>query len=135
MKFRPTKRSGSCLRRAAAFTLAEVLAALVFMGIVIPTAVQGLHIANMAGQLGQRKAAAARVGERTLNELLVTRQWQTGSQNGVVQDGVISYRWMIRTEPWPELSTLRLLTVIVNFPVQGRECEIRLSTVVDPSTP
>src|SRR5436190_13357159 len=55
-----------------AFTLAEVLAALAFMAIVIPVAVNGLRVANLAGQVGQRKAVAARIAERVLNEYTTT---------------------------------------------------------------
>src|SRR2546427_2640107 len=38
-------------KHAGAFTLAEVLAALAFMAIVIPVAVNGLRVANRAGQV------------------------------------------------------------------------------------
>src|SRR5882762_4963509 len=54
-------------RRCAGFTLAEVLAALLFMAIVIPVAVQGLHIASRAGSVSERKAVGARIAERKLN--------------------------------------------------------------------
>ncbi len=66
----------------AGFTLAEVLAAMAFMAIVIPVAVRGLQIANRAGVLAQRKAIAARVGERVINEIVVARQWSQGTQSG-----------------------------------------------------
>ena len=36
-------------RRQAAFTLVEVLAALTFMAIVVPVAIQGVRVANRAG--------------------------------------------------------------------------------------
>jgi hypothetical protein len=118
------------------FTLAEVLAALVFMAIVIPTAVEGLRIANKAGQLGQRKAVAARIADRMINEMLVMHQWQTAS-SGAVQEGPIDYRWSMRAEAWNQQknqqNVLRLLTVQVTFPVQGRDYEVRLSTLVDPT--
>jgi type II secretory pathway pseudopilin PulG len=61
-------------RSASAFTLVEVLAALAFMAIVIPVAVEGLRVANLAGQVGQRRAVAARIADRILNELFVTGQ-------------------------------------------------------------
>lgn len=105
------------------------------MAIVIPTAVQGLRVANLAGEVGQRKAVAARIADRVLNELLITRQWQTGSQNGVVQEGPVQYRWNVRNEPWNQLSLLRVLTIQVSYPVQGKDYDVRLSTLVDPATP
>src|SRR5689334_21205572 len=118
MRFRPISSKTFSGKGCGGFTLAEVLAALVFMAIVIPTAVHGLRIANLAGNVGQRKATAARIADRVLNELLVTRQWQTGAQNGIVQEGPIPYRWTVSNQPWPQLGVLRLLTVRVTFPVQ-----------------
>jgi len=109
--------------------LAEVLAALAFMAIVIPVAVEGLRIANTVGQVGQRKEIATRLADRTLNELLVTGQWRT-SHGGAVQEGATEYRWTMRSEPWPE-DTMRLLTVQVFFPVQGKEYDVQLSTLID----
>src|SRR5216684_819976 len=62
----------------AAFTLAEVLAALLFMAIVIPVALEGMHVASRAGSVAVRKREAARVAERILNESLVTTNWNNG---------------------------------------------------------
>jgi type II secretory pathway pseudopilin PulG len=135
MKFKPTFRHTFPAKRArGAFTLAEVLAALAFMAIVIPVAVEGLRIANLAGQVGQRKAAAIRVAESVLNELAVTGQWRATSQSGTIQEGLQEYRWFMRAEPWPE-GTMRLVTVQVLFPVQGQDHEVRLRTLVDNSSP
>ena len=58
----------------AGFTLAEVLAALLFMAVVIPVAVDGLRVASRASVLGQRKAVAARIAESVLNEQVVASQ-------------------------------------------------------------
>ena len=134
MKFELTvPRWGGANRTRAAFTLVEVLAALAFMAIVIPVAVDGLRIANLAGQVGQRKAVAARIAERVLNEAVITGQFRSSSQNGTIQEGVQAYQWVLRSEPWPQ-DAMRLVTVQVNFPVQGREFDVRLSTLVDNST-
>ena len=76
----------------AGFTLVEVLAALAFMAIVIPVAVDGLRVANQAGQVGQRKAVAARIAERVLNEMVITGQFRSPTQGGTVQEGVQAYQ-------------------------------------------
>ena len=55
-------------RRTSAFTLVEVLAALLFMAIVIPVAVDALHVASLAGEVAARKAVATRIADRVLNE-------------------------------------------------------------------
>jgi hypothetical protein len=123
----------ACVKRTqAAFTLAEVLAALAFMAIVIPVAIEGLRIANLAGQVGQRRLAAARVAERVMNELFVTGQLHSTSSRGVVREGTQEYEWNMRAEAWP-VDAMRLVTVQVTFVVQGRDYDVELSTLLDNS--
>lgn len=116
-------------RRADAFTLAEVLAALMFMAIVIPVAMQGLHIASRAGEVAERKREAVRVAERVLNESLVTVSLGQAAQSGVVRELDREYRWTLRTERWVESSSMQLLSVDVVFPVRGQDYTIHLSTL------
>lgn len=117
-------------RRRAGFTLAEVLAALLFMALVIPVAVEALRVAAQAGQVAARKTVAARLADRLLNELVVSGQWQRASQNGTLWEGPYEYTWQLDNEPW-EMGALRLLTVQVAYTVQDREHTVRLSTLVD----
>lgn len=115
-----------------AFTLAEVLAALLFMAIVIPVALQGLRISSRAGELAERKREAARVAERILVESIVTTNWSSSALSGVVQEDHREYRWALRSESWSAAGTvspLRLLSVEVAFPVQGEEYTVALSTL------
>jgi len=136
MKFRPTPRATRCAKQTVTgFTFAEVLAALLFMAIVIPAAVEGVRIANLAGQVSNRKTVATRIAQNYLTELKVSGQWQRGAQNGTIQEGPYQYRWLAQVEPWTQISrspnTFRLLTVQVFFLVQGREYDVRLSTLID----
>lgn len=116
-------------RNISAFTLAEVLAALVFMAIVIPVAVEALRVANRAGVVGQRKAAASRVAERILNEMLASGQVQGAGQSGSAREGESVYQWTLRTEPWRE-DAMSMVTVQVHFPVQGLDYDVRLTTLL-----
>jgi len=118
----------------AGFTLAEVLAALVFMAIVIPVALQGLSIASKAGQVAVRKTEAARVAERVLNESIVTTNWSRAGLSGTVMEGIHQFQWQIRNDAWSQ-SPLRTLSVQVNYTVQGQPYDVRLSTLVDTSLP
>jgi type II secretory pathway pseudopilin PulG len=142
------------------FTLAEVLAALLFMAIVIPVAVQGLQIANRAGEVAQRKSQAARIAERILNENIVTTNWNQSSQVGTLYEGTREFRWTLRSQPWsqnltnqvpaetasmgqlmggqPQVTataasqtTLNLLSVEVSYTVQNRDYLLHLSTLVN----
>ncbi|MCI0537453.1 MAG: type II secretion system protein [Verrucomicrobiales bacterium] len=117
---------------AAGFTLIEVLAALAFLAIVIPVAVEGLRVANLAGQVGQRKAAAGRIAERVMNELFVTGQLRSTTSRGIVQEGTQRYEWSMSSQAWP-IDAMRVVTVQVTFPVQGRDYEVRLSTLLEGS--
>jgi type II secretory pathway pseudopilin PulG len=128
MKFgTPTKN------KRAAFTLAEVLAALLFLAIVIPAAVEALHISSLAGEVAARKGAAARVADRILNENLITTNWNQGTQSGTVTEGAVDFRWTLTSENWPQ-DTMQLLTAEVKFSAKGRDYSVKLSTLADPQT-
>lgn len=121
---------------ASAFTLAEVLAALLFLAIVIPTAVEALHIASLAGEVAARKAAAARVADRVLNESLVTTNWSSGSQSGTVTEGILDFRWKLTSQNWTgdqaqTAQTMQLLTAEVTYSAQGRDYSVKLSTLAN----
>jgi hypothetical protein len=161
MKSRIGSNKARATSQSSAFTLAEVLAAMLFMAIVIPVAVQGLHVASLAGEVGERKGEAARVAERILNETIVTTNWNQGSQSGTVFEGRREFRWALHTETWSQTSTnpvtsasagsgqlvsaqpvvnqsaasqisMDLLSVEVNYTVQGQDYSVRLSTLVPP---
>ena len=123
--------------RGAGFTLAEVLAALLLMAIVIPVAIQGMHIASLAGTVAARKGEAARVAQRILNENLVTTNWMQSFQSGTTQEGQRQFRWNLRGDNWnedPNQNAIQLLSVEVFFNAQNREYSVRMSTLVDTST-
>jgi type II secretory pathway pseudopilin PulG len=118
------------------FTLAEVLAALMFMAIVVPVAIEGLHIASLAGAVAQRKGEAARIAQRVLTENLVTTNWSQSVQSGSTTEGQREFRWTLRSDPWtqdPTQNVLRQLSVDVTFTAQNREYTVRMSTLVDSS--
>jgi hypothetical protein len=137
-----------------------VLAALLFMAIVIPVAMQGLQLATRAGEVARRKSEATRVAERILNENIVTTNWTQSSQSGTIFEGPREFRWTVRGGPWSqnltnqvpaELSamgqlvggqpqvtataasqtTLNLLSVEVVYSVQNQDYSVRLSTLVN----
>jgi type II secretory pathway pseudopilin PulG len=123
---------------ASAFTLAEVLASLVFLAILIPVALEGLNVASRAGEAAARKSEAALVAESLLNTTVVTTNWNQTVQSGVVKQGLREFRYTLRNDPWtqdPAASTMRQLTAEVSYSVQGIPHSVRLSTLVDSSPP
>jgi len=119
------------IKRCAAFTLAEVLAAMLFLAIVIPAAVEALHISSLAGEVAVRKGAAARIADRILNESLVTTNWTGGGQqNGTVTEGTLDFRWTLTSQSWPQ-DAMQLLTAEVKYQAQGKDYSVKLSTLAN----
>jgi prepilin-type N-terminal cleavage/methylation domain-containing protein len=112
-----------------AFTLVEVLASLMLIALVVPVAMEAMSVASRAGELGRRKAAAVRVGERVLGQLLAEGQLASGNSSGVAQEGPFEYPWAVRVENWPE-DALQQATVTVTFSVRGATQEIALATLL-----
>jgi hypothetical protein len=112
------------------------MAALVFMAIVIPVALEGLSIASRAGEVAARKGDAALAAERVLNNSLVSTNWTQSMQSGTVRQGLQDYRWTLHNDPWnvDTYQGMRLLTVEVGFNAQGKDYSVRLSTLAsDPA--
>ena len=108
--------------------MAEVLAALLFMAIVIPVAMQGLRIASLAGEVAERKSAAARIAERVLNENVVTTNWNQSLQSGVISENGRQFNWTLRNEAW-NANPMQLVTVEVTFAAQDKNYSVRMSTL------
>jgi type II secretory pathway pseudopilin PulG len=118
-------------RAQRAFTLAEVLAALMFMAIVIPVTLQGLRIASRAGEVAQRKSQAVRIAENVLNESLVLTNWMR-NQRGTTMEGVTEFQWSLHSDRWNMDASAfapSLVTVEVTFPVQNQKYSVNLSTL------
>jgi type II secretory pathway component PulJ len=133
---RAVAMKGARRRSAAGFTLAEVLAALLFMAIVIPVAIEGMHVASRAGTVSERKGEAARVAQRLLAENLVTTNLNQGVQGGTLTEGQREFNWTLHSDPWnqdPNQNVIHQLTVEVKFKAQNQEYAVRMSTLVDSS--
>lgn len=102
---------------------------MLFMAIVIPVAVEGIRVASLAGEVGQRKKIAARIGQSALDEMRSSTQMQNSGTSGQVQEGPVTYQYTIRTETWPE-DAMRLATVDVTFSVQGKSYDVQLNTLL-----
>ena len=115
-------------RRRQGFTLAEVLAAMLFLAIVIPAAVEAMHLASLAGEVAARKGAAVRVADRILNESLVTTNWGNGKQSGTTGEGAMEFRWTLTSQTWPQ-DAMQLVTAEVKFSAQGKDYSVKLDTL------
>lgn len=119
-------------RAGSGFTLAEVLAALALMAIIIPVAMHGMQIAARAGILGERKAIAMRLAERVLSEQLVTGNLLQTTASGSILENGATFPWTLKSETWPE-DAMNVATVRVTFTVQGNDYSVSASTLYDPT--
>ena len=107
---------------------------MLFLAIVIPVAVEALHVSSLAGEVAARKGAAARIADRVLNESLVTTNWTGGGQSGTISEGALDFNWTLTTQNWPKDSTMQLLTAEVKFQAQGKDYSVKLSTLASLQT-
>ncbi len=119
-------------RRPLAFTLVEVLAALAFMGILIPVIVEALMVSNRAAVVSERSSQAAQLGENRLGELLLADAWSSADASGDFGTERPGYHWTLAKSDW-ESGAMTELKLTVLFSVQGREHQVALSTLANSS--
>ena len=120
------------MNRRAAFTFVEVLAAMAFLGILIPVLASALHLSSGVGSAAERSTIAAQLGENRLNELTLGDAWTSAESGGDFGTDWPRYRWELKKSDW-QTGAMTELVLDVFFTVQGREQDVRLSTLVDES--
>ncbi len=128
---RTTRQNLACLsRRRAGFTLVEVLATLVLIGIVVPVAMRGVSVALAAASTARRTAEAASLAEMKLNELIVDGTWQTSGTTGDFPD-YPDYRWTCDNVS-RDYGTNEV-ALHVTWTQRGQERSLSVSTLVYPN--
>ena len=123
------KRRNSFLR-SHGFTLVEVLAALVLIGVVLPVAMHGVTVAMQTAQRARHLTEAGELGQLKLQEFLSVRDVTQLNNAGDFGQTRPEYRWA-------SSSLLRDgssydVTVTVYYTERGKEQAITLSTIVYP---
>ena len=115
-----------------AFTFVEVLAAMVFLGILMPVVISALITANRAAVVAERSTIAAQLGENKLGELLLGNAWSSASSSGDFGTEWSGYRWELSKPTW-QTGAMTELTLDVFYKVQGIEHDARLGQLVHPA--
>lgn len=118
------------MNRRSAFTFVEVLAAMAFLGILLPVLVSALLVSSRAGSVAERSTVAMQLAENRLNELTVGNAWTSGESSGDFGTDWPGYRWSLARADW-QSGGMTELTMTVSFSIQGQEHEVRLSTLAD----
>lgn len=106
---------------------------MLFLAIVIPVAVEVLHVSSLAGEVAARKSEAARVADRVLSESIVTTNWNGGLQSGTVTEGTLDFQWRLTSQTWPQ-DAMTLLTAEVNYSAQGKNYSVKLNSLASSQT-
>jgi general secretion pathway protein I len=75
------------------FTLIEVLATLMLLGIVLPVAMRGVSLSLAAASRARHLAEASSLADTKLNELVATQAWTTGGVSGDFGEQHPGYTW------------------------------------------
>lgn len=124
-------------RRSRGFTLPEVLATLVIVGIVLPVAMRGITVSMRAAGEARHKTEAGQLAQQKLNELLLDRSSSSSfSGSGDFGETFPEYKWE-STSGTASLNTtteVDEVAVTVKWTAQGAERSVTLTTLVFPQT-
>jgi len=119
-------------RSHSAFTLVEVLAALMLIAIVIPVVMQGITVAANTASAARHRNEATGLAESKLAEIVATAQWQTGTLAGDFSPDWPDYRWEATVQPWAQDTSdasLQQIDLRLIWNARGRENSLTLSTL------
>ncbi len=116
------------LRRIYGFTFVEILAAMAFLGILMPVVISALLVGSRAASVSERSTIAMQLGENRLSQMMIGNEWTSESGRGDFGQDYPGYRWELSKAAW-ETSDVTELNLDVFYRVQGAEHEIRLTTL------
>ena len=97
--------------RDRGFTLVEMLATLLIIALVLPSAMRGIALVTRIASQSNRKIVAATFAESKISELIASGEWEQGglSRGNFGQD-YPEYVWDIDVKNWDEapMSELRV---------------------------
>jgi Tfp pilus assembly protein PilE len=119
-------------RSRRGFTFVELLVTLLFITVLMPTAMRGISLCtNIAGE-SRRKVEAATLAKTQLTELIVTGDLQNGARSGDFGNEWPGYKWTADVSNWTEASnvSVRQVDVTVTWLSGGTTKKLTLSTLV-----
>jgi len=116
-------------RQAGGFTIVEVLAALMLVAIVLPTAVNGTLLCLDTAAHASMQAKAASLAQAKLSELAATGQFDEAMQTGDFGEQWPQFEWMAIAEPWEDARLVQLDVAVV-WTRRGRDYDVTMSTLI-----
>ncbi len=127
---RRTRRlTGESRRAGIAFTLIEVLATLVLVGIVLPVVVDGILLSLATAGYARDQSEAASLAQNLMSEIVVSGDYQDSESSGQFGTHGLEYRSSAQWNEWED-PRLMQLTVTVSWQRRSQERDVTLSTLV-----
>ena len=123
-----TPRLTTCQRNRRGFTLIEVLATLLLLGIVLPVAMRGVSMSLAAASRARNMAEAASLADTKLNELVATQMWSTSGDSGDFGEQFPGYTWSSQATPFDYGMTQ--IDLRIAWFERGQETFLDVSTLV-----
>lgn len=115
---------------AKGFTLLEILAALLLIGLILPTVMKGISMVSILASDSDHQYEALDLAETKLAEVLLEQSWQGSSSiSGRFENEYEDYEWIVDASDWIEAS-VKQVDVFVCWQQRNRQRELRLSTLV-----
>jgi general secretion pathway protein I len=115
---------------AKGFTLIEILAALLLIGLVLPAVMKGISMVSMLASDSDHTYEALDLAETKLAEVLLDESWQSSSSlTGRFEDDDEDYEWVLDVSDWTEAG-VKQVDVFVYWQQRNRQRQILLSTLV-----
>jgi prepilin-type N-terminal cleavage/methylation domain-containing protein len=126
-------RASSVISRKRGFTLVEVLATLVLLGIVLPALMKGASIALSAASAARHTTEASDLARSKLNDLVAEDLWDQAN-NGDFSPDYPQYKYQVTNNPLND-NGLDSVQITVTWTDEGRERKLTQTTLVyDTST-
>ena len=120
------------VRPSRGFTFVELLATMVFIAVLMPTALRGISLCTTIAGDSRKQIEAAALAKTQLTELIVTGDWENGARSGDFGSEWPGYRWTADVSNWTDGSnvSLRQVDVTVTWPSRNTTKRLMLSTLV-----
>lgn len=118
--------------KVRAFTLVEVLAALMLIAIVLPAVMRGITMSTRVAGAARHKTEASGLAQQKLMELVATGQYANGNLSGDFSPDWPDYKWEATTSAWSGDATgvaLDQVDLKVTWTTSGREESVTMSTM------
>jgi Tfp pilus assembly protein PilV len=127
----PRNRTTKACRHPGGFTFIELLATVLFLGIIMPVAMRTIGLCTRLGGNSRRQIEAASLARTKLTELTSSGDWSTGEKSGDFNPDWPGYRWSAEVYSWTD-SEVSQIEMTVTWRSGGRERYVTLTTLVYP---